>query len=50
MDMAVKHVTISATPEDQKLIAKLKKTLAPVNGKLSTTALVRMALRSLEAK
>ena len=34
--------------EDVKLIERLKKTLLPTHGKVSSTAVVRMGLRKLE--
>ena len=48
--MRKETTNITLSSEDAKLIERLKKTLQPTLGKVSNTAVVRVALRKMEAE
>jgi hypothetical protein len=46
--MRKETVNFTLDGEDVKLIKRLKETLRPTHGKVSNTAVIRMALRKME--
>lgn len=44
-----KKLSFQFSTEDEKVLEKIKKTLAPTHGKLTNIAVIRMALRKLAA-
>jgi hypothetical protein len=46
--MGKESINFTLQGEDMKLIERLKKALLPTHGKISSTAVVRMALRKME--
>ena len=48
VNMAIKSVSLKIYDEDFRLLEKIKKTLLPIDGKISNTAVVRKALRALD--
>ena len=46
--MGKESVNFTLSGEDVKLIERLKKSLLPTLGKVSSTAVIRMALRKME--
>lgn len=46
--MAKDSINFTLEGEDAKLVERLKKALLPTMGKVSSTAVVRMALRKME--
>ena len=48
MFMAITTTSVTVTPDDQKIIQRIRKQLAPDEGRVSMSLIFRKAIRSLD--